>query len=136
MQTSASAVASTPNVTPMIDVMLVLLIIFMVVAPALISGIVAEPPRALNLRSHPDESGDHTLAIDVTGAFFLDRHPISVANLGAALASLYPATSSNRVLYVHADKNIAYSRVLDAIEVARKQGVAVLGLISEHKSTH
>jgi biopolymer transport protein ExbD len=48
------SVASTPNVTPMIDVMLVLLIIFMVVTPQLLAGFDADPPKAINLKEHPN----------------------------------------------------------------------------------
>ncbi|HUX33013.1 MAG TPA: biopolymer transporter ExbD, partial [Gemmatimonadaceae bacterium] len=51
-----SGVQSTPNVTPMIDVMLVLLIIFMVVTPALLAGFTATPPDAQNIKDHPEDS--------------------------------------------------------------------------------
>jgi len=61
------SVQSTPNVTPMVDVMLVLLIIFMVVAPSLLDGFLAEPPTATNVRDHPNDSADVTLGIDATG---------------------------------------------------------------------
>ena len=66
MQASSgpSSVQSTPNVTPMIDVMLVLLIIFMVVAPALMAGFNATPPEGVNLKDHPeDEQTDQVLGI-------------------------------------------------------------------------
>ena len=61
----AAGVQSTPNVTPMVDVMLVLLIIFMVVAPALLAGFNAEPPQAQNIKDHPeDDQTDQVLGID------------------------------------------------------------------------
>ena len=64
----AGGVQSTPNVTPMIDVMLVLLIIFMVVAPALMAGFNATPPEGVNLKDHPeDEQTDQVLGIDREG---------------------------------------------------------------------
>ena len=59
---------ATPNVTPMIDVMLVLLIIFMVVTPMLLAGFNADPPKAINLRDHPEDAdNDHVLGIDKDG---------------------------------------------------------------------
>jgi biopolymer transport protein TolR len=129
-----SAVVATPNVTPMIDVMLVLLIIFMVVAPALISGIVVEPPEAANLRDHPEDPADHTLALDARGAYYLDKKPIESQVLGSAIAALYPPSSLDRVLYLRAHKDLAYATVLEAMDIARKNGVTVVGMISERKN--
>src|ERR1043166_3995184 len=61
---SGEGIASTPNVTPMIDVMLVLLIIFMVVTPQLLAGFNADPPKAINLKDHPEDAdNDHVLRI-------------------------------------------------------------------------
>ena len=53
---TAGGVKASPNVTPMIDVMLVLLIIFMVVTPMLLAGFNADPPKAINLRDHPEDA--------------------------------------------------------------------------------
>jgi Biopolymer transport protein ExbD/TolR len=63
-------IVAAPNVTPMIDVMLVLLIIFMVVTPSLLSGVVAEPPQSENFKARPEIETDHTLAIDAGGALY------------------------------------------------------------------
>jgi len=71
------AVQSTPNVTPMVDVMLVLLIIFMVVAPALLAGFNADPPQAQNIKDHPeDDQTDQVLGIDKDGNYYLNKKPI------------------------------------------------------------
>ena len=69
MSTSGAAEASrfAPNVTPMIDVMLVLLIIFMIVTPLINAGFKAEPPVGMNLKSHPEEDEDQVLGIDAFG---------------------------------------------------------------------
>src|SRR4029078_491374 len=70
-------VASTPNVTPMVDVMLVLLIIFMVVTPALLAGFQADPPQAQNIKDHPeDEQNDQVLGIDKDGHYYLNKKQI------------------------------------------------------------
>ena len=76
--TGGGGVKAEPNVTPMIDVMLVLLIIFMVVTPALIAGFNATPPQGQNLKDHPeDEENDQVLGIDKNGNYFLNKRTIS-----------------------------------------------------------
>lgn len=130
---STGRVTPAPNVTPMIDVMLVLLCIFMVVTPALANGMVAEPPRAEHLAPRPEEPTDHTLAIDIHGAFYLDRRPIAAAALAPALAALYPAGTADRVLFVRAHRELAFGAVDAALEVARANGVSVVGLVSQDK---
>ncbi|MBX3175108.1 MAG: biopolymer transporter ExbD [Gemmatimonadaceae bacterium] len=120
-----------PNVTPLVDVMLVLLIIFMIVTPALESGVIAELPVAENLLNRPTKESDHTLAIDFSGAFFLDRKPVVATALGPAIRALYPDTRLDRVLFVKAHKELPYAIVRDALDVARENGVKVVGLVSE-----
>ena len=133
MQASSThAVQATPNVTPMIDVMLVLLVIFMVVAPALLSAIPAVPPNATVSSNRPEQSGDEVLGIDAAGHFYLDKRPIAHDHLSAALASIF-AARADRVLYLRADKNVGYSVVIDAIDIAGRNGVAVVGLITEQQ---
>ena len=73
---TGGGVNSEPNVVPMIDVMLVLLVIFMVVTPALASGFSAEPPAGVNLKSHPEEEFDQILGIDRYGQYFLNKKKI------------------------------------------------------------
>jgi len=74
---SGGGVASTPNVTPMIDVMLVLLIIFMVVTPALLAGFQADPPQAQNIKDHPeDDQTDQVFGIDKDGFYYLNKKKI------------------------------------------------------------
>ena len=131
---SGTGIVTAPNVTPMIDVMLVLLIIFMVVTPNLLNGVVAEPPLAENLSPRPEDPTDHTLAIDVNGALYLDRRPIALGQLTAALSPLYPEGSTDRVLYVRAHRELLYGRVRSALDAARAGGVAVVGLVSEQKA--
>jgi len=117
----------------MIDVMLVLLSIFMIVTPALSSGVVAQPPEAANAASRPDEGVDHTLAIDVNGALFLDRVPIAIECLPAAFVDLFPPDAVGRVLYVRAHRELPFGAVRAALDVAGSSGVAVVGLVSEQR---
>jgi biopolymer transport protein ExbD len=127
-------VQSTPNVTPMIDVMLVLLIIFMVVAPALMAGFNATPPEGVNLKDHPeDEQTDQVLGIDRDGQYYLNKREIKNDELPSLLKKIFEARTEDKILYLKADKTLDYSKVLDAIDLASKNGVRVIGMISDQK---
>src|SRR5512146_3380864 len=90
---SPGGVQSTPNVTPMVDVMLVLLIIFMVVAPALLAGFNADPPQAQNIKDHPeDDQSDQVLGIDKDGHYYLNKKPIRAEDIAPALKHVYVDT--------------------------------------------
>jgi biopolymer transport protein TolR len=126
-----NGVKAEPNVTPLVDVMLVLLIIFMVIIPTLTSGLNAAPPQGVNLKKHPEEEGDQLLGIDRKGQYYLNRNPIRNETLEAQLKQIYDARTEDKILYIRADKNIEYSKVQDAVDIAAKAGVRVTGLISE-----
>jgi biopolymer transport protein ExbD len=127
-------VQSTPNVTPMIDVLLVLLIIFMVVAPALMAGFNATPPEGVNLKDHPeDEQTDQVLGIDREGQYYLNKREIKNDDLPRLLKQIYDARTEDKILYLKADKTLDYGKVLDAIDIASKNGVRVVGMISDQR---
>jgi biopolymer transport protein TolR len=131
---SGGGVQSTPNVTPMIDVMLVLLIIFMVVAPALMAGFNATPPEGVNLKDHPeDEQTDQVLGIDRDGQYYLNKRQIKNDELPALLKKIFDARTEDKILYLKADKQLDYGKVLDAIDLASKNGVRVVGMISDQR---
>ena len=128
-------VKAEPNVTPMIDVMLVLLIIFMVVTPALLAGFNAIPPTGQNLKDHPeDQENDQVLGIDKAGNYYLNKKPISKTAIETEIKRIYDARQVDKVIYVKADKDLEYSKVVDATDMAAKNGVRVVGLIGEQKS--
>jgi biopolymer transport protein ExbD len=131
---SGSGVQSSPNVTPMIDVMLVLLIIFMVVTPALLAGFNADPPKAVNLKDHPEDANlDQVLGIDRDGNYYLNKKRIRTEDVGPMIKRIYDARTEDKILYLKADKQLDYSKVLDALDLAAKNGVRVTGMISEQK---
>src|SRR5919112_540372 len=134
MSTSAGGgVQSSPNVTPMIDVMLVLLIIFMVVTPALLAGFNATPPQGQNLKDHPeDEENDQVLGIDKDGNYYLNKKPISKTAIEAEIKRIY-TNRDDRVLYLKADKDLPYEKVVDATDLAAKNGVTVVAMISDQR---
>ena len=130
---SGGGVSSEPNVTPMIDVMLVLLIIFMVIIPTLVSGVNAQPPAGQNLKPHPQQDQDQVLGIDNQGQYFLNRQALPNASLGTALTDIYSKRTEDKILYVKADKNLAYGKVTDALDVAAHSGVRMTALVSDQQ---
>ncbi len=127
-------VQSSPNVTPMIDVMLVLLIIFMVVTPMLMAGFNAQPPQAVNLKDHPEDSNlDQVLGIDRDGNYYLNKKPIRYQDIGPTIKRIYDARTEDKIMYLKADKDLDYSKVIDALDLAGKNGVRVTGLISDQR---
>ena len=119
------------NVTPMIDVMLVLLIIFMVITPSL-AGYTAVLPKAIT--AAPEKEERVTLGIDNQGRYFIDEEgkPIPPQQLTQALMAAYAKRPpDDHILYLKADQGVEYSVVLTAIESARQAGVARIGAITE-----
>ena len=131
MSATPAALRAEPNVTPMIDVMLVLLIIFMIVAPLLVTGFRAEPPMGANLSSHPEEEFEAVIGIDAAGRYFYNRQPVSESVLIARLARRFQNGSEDRVVYLFADRSLAYSHVERAMELAEGAGARVVRLVTE-----
>ena len=131
----SGSVKAEPNVTPMIDVMLVLLIIFMVVAPALLAGFNANPPQGQNLKAHPtDDENDQTLGIDKDGNYYLNKQPIRYDDIASRLKQIYVTSGrDDKSLYIKADKNLDYSKVLDVLDIAAHNGVVLTAMITDQK---
>jgi biopolymer transport protein TolR len=119
------------NVTPMVDVMLVLLIIFMVVTPALLAGFNAQLPQGVNLKERPEESGRTTLGIDRNGNYYLNKAPIAKADAGRLLTAEFERHPDDRVLFVQADRTLRYGDVAEAMRVARTAGARVVAAVTE-----
>jgi biopolymer transport protein TolR len=126
-------IKAEPNVVPMIDIMLVLLIIFMIVVPTIQSGFNATPPQGINLKSHPEEENNIVLGIDADGRYYLDRKAIRNESLGDMLKAMYASRTEDKVLYVKAHKDLPYQKVLDAMDIASRNGVRVIAAISDQQ---
>jgi biopolymer transport protein ExbD len=134
MSSSAGGgVKAEPNVTPMIDVMLVLLIIFMIIIPALNAGFTAVPPQGLNLKTHPEEEQDQVLGIDDKGQYYVNKKPIQNDFLEAKLREIYDVRTEDKIMYLKAHKDLEYGKVTDAIDIAAKAGVRVTGMITDQR---
>jgi biopolymer transport protein TolR len=119
------------NVTPMVDVMLVLLIIFMVVTPALLGGFHAQLPQGVNLKERKDDPNRTTLGIDVNGNYYLNKRPINKADAPKLLEAEFARHPDDRVLFVRADRTLKYGQLAEAMRVARTAGARVSALVTE-----
>ena len=129
---SSGAVKAEPNVTPLIDVMLVLLIIFMIVTPLINSGFQAQPPDGVNIKAHPEENSDQVLGIDANGQYYLNKKFIPNNTLAAQVKEIYSQPGrEDFVMYLKADRNLKYAKVLDAIDIVDHNGVRVLAAITD-----
>jgi len=131
------AVKSEPNVIPMIDIMLVLLIIFMIVTPVITAGFQAKMPQGKNLESASEEPGDVVLGIDREGGYYLDPGsgtitPVNAEQLEDALKQIYGARA-DKIMYFRADAGLDYGKIEDALLLARRAGVRVLAAVTEEK---
>ena len=129
-----SQVKSEPNVVPMIDVMLVLLIIFMIVTPLISAGFKATMPKGANLDPDPEGENEVILGIDVSGNYYIDGRGVAKGALEDQLKAKYTNREKDKILYLKADKTLDYSKVLDALDIASHNGVRVIGMISDQKS--
>jgi len=129
----SSAVKADINVTPMIDVMLVLLIIFMIVTPLIAAGFRATLPKGKNLDPRPEGDNEVVLGIDEGGRYFLNGRALAGGSVALEdqLRGIYAARTEDKILYFKADNKLKYSKVQEAVETARRAGVRVMAAITE-----
>lgn len=125
------------NVTPMVDVMLVLLIIFMIVTPLLQQGVSVNLPRDM---ISPDEDADIAkdtsvvIAIPDNNNFYIGKEQYPLDALGDKIKKLMEnKTPEKRIVYIKSGVEVDYGRVVDAIKVIRKQDIDKIGLVADQK---
>jgi len=125
-------VNSEPNVVPMADIMLVLLIIFMVVTPMLQKGVSVELTQTTNQRELPDADKDDAVLVAVTrdGNIFLGSDQKRMEDLTKEVEALM-ADRIDKVVFVKSDARAKYETVVGAVDAIRSAGVDKLGLITE-----
>jgi biopolymer transport protein ExbD len=117
------------NVTPMVDVMLVLLVIFMVTAPLLSVGVPLDLPKSKAAAiTHPKKPV--ILSLDKEGQIFLGDAPVAESDLGVRLAAL-AAEDPDRVVYVRGDRTVSYAELMDTLGLVNRAGFTKVSLVAQ-----
>jgi biopolymer transport protein ExbD/biopolymer transport protein TolR len=129
-------VTSTINVTPMVDVMLVLLIIFMVITPMLQRGVSVDLTRTDNPVPMPDADKEDSLLVAITrdGKIFFGSDQIAGADQLTNLVKDRLANKTDKRVFIKADARTRYGNVVDVVDNVRAAGVDQLGLLTEQRT--
>ena len=125
-------VKSDINVTPLVDVMLVLLIIMMLIAPMLQQGVVLKLPTATNTVDKPEVQGQTIIAIAKDKLLYLNSKQIQEGDLATKVTELLENTK-DKVVLIKADEEVEYSAVMAAMDGLRQAGIEDIGLITERR---
>ena len=130
----SKAVSSNINVTPMVDVMLVLLIIFMVITPMLQQKVAVDMAKVDNPTNMPDADKEDAIVVAITrdGGVFLGQNRVAVTELGAKVRDKL-ADTPGRTIFVRADARAQFRAVEDAIDAVRTAGVEDVGLLTQKR---
>ena len=123
-------VKSDINVTPLVDVMLVLLIIMMLVAPLLQQGVVMTLPSAINTADKPDTADQTVVFIDAQSKYFVNALPVDKADLVTRLQSAFE-NKQEKTVYLKGDTDAPYGAVMEMMDALRKSGIDTVSLITE-----
>lgn len=118
------------NVTPFVDVMLVLLIIFMVATPMMSQGLDVDLPQTKQVETLPTESESMVLTVRVDGSVYLDTYAVdNLDDLEGYLQKL--VKEKNKTLFLQADKNVPYGIVVDVMGRIKAVGIEKLGVVAD-----
>ena len=134
VRNEGAKVNSNINVTPMVDVMLVLLIIFMVITPMLQKGTIVEMAKVNNPMQMPDADKEDALIVAVQrdGKIFFDSQLVTPEELTQKVKDRV-SSRTNKTVYVRADARAHYKAVVDVVDDVRSAGVDQLGLLTEQR---
>jgi biopolymer transport protein ExbD len=127
-------VKSDINVTPLCDVMLVLLIIMMIVAPLLQQGVSVRLPQASNTVDKPETQGQTVVAIAKDKSMYVNAKPVQEAEMATRINELLE-NSKEKVVLIKADEEVEYGAVMAAMDQLRQAGIEDIGLITDPKKT-
>ena len=133
-KSKAAAVMSSPNVIPMADVMLVLLIIFMVVTPLIVNGRPVNMAKAANTESMPEAEKDNAVIVAITrdGDYYLSpgNRSVALGEISGDVKNLV-ADQPDKTVYVRSDSRAKYGDVVKAVDEIRSAGIENIGLLTE-----
>ncbi|MGD0097225.1 MAG: biopolymer transporter ExbD [Terracidiphilus sp.] len=137
VRNEGSKVNSNINVTPMVDVMLVLLIIFMVITPMLQNKVQVEMARVDNPTAMPDADKEDAIVVAITrsGDVFLGQNKTAISELGVQVREKL-ADKPGKTIFVRADARAQYRAVEDAIDAVRTAGVEDVGLLTQKRESN
>jgi len=121
------------NVTPLVDVMLVLLIIMMIVAPLLQRGVDLRLPVATNSSEKPETQDQTVLAVTADGRLWINSVLVPDGQLRSRVEDIFE-TKTERIIIIKADEDAEYRHVMDAMDELRASGIEDMGLITERKT--
>ena len=127
---SSGGIKSDINVTPLVDVMLVLLIIMMIVAPLLQQGVPVTLPRAANSSEKPETQGQTVVTIDRNKDVYLNAIPVAAGQLQSRIKEVLE-DKSDKIVIIKADDETPYSAVMDTMDELRAAGIEDMGLITD-----
>ncbi len=119
------------NVTPFVDVMLVLLIMFMVTAPLMTQGVEVQLPETRTVRSLPSDSDHLVLSVDKDKTIYIDRYKVDMDSLEGQLRRL--ATEQRKQLFLRADKEVSYGFVVKIMGEIKAAGIDNLAVVAEEE---
>ena len=119
------------NITPLVDVMLVLLIIFMITAPLMMEGVKVDLPSATT-NAMKSQKEDMVLTVTKSGDLYLqgDKNPYNVTNLGDKLSAIYQ-NKEKKDIFLRADKTVPYGIVVQVMATCKNAGIERIGMITE-----
>ena len=121
------------NVTPLVDVMLVLLIIMMIIAPMLQKGVDVKLPTASNTVDKPETQDQTVVAVTADGRFHLNSKEIADDDLAPKVTEVLE-NKKERIILIKADEDASYGRVMAAMDALRKAQIENIALITERKN--
>jgi biopolymer transport protein ExbD len=125
-------VKSDINVTPLVDVMLVLLIIMMLVAPLLQQGVPVTLPVASNYADKPETQDQTVVAISADGTVYVNARFVDINDLATRIEDTVK-NKVEKVVFIKADQEANYSAIMEAMDQLRRAGIEDIGLITERK---
>ena len=120
------------NVTPLVDVMLVLLIIVMLVAPLVQKGVDVRLPVAANTTDHPETPDQTTMAITADKRFWINGGQVAEADIAAKVEEVLEG-KKDKIILIKADEEVEYSAVMTAMDALRAAGIEDMALITERR---